>query len=137
MNKTRNNKLMGLANKALIETRAIFKNDNLDIDAAYNGQIASLGVTIAMSGIRPALAIYFQDKSSTKVNRRAVLTVIADMIKRDDEFTKGNISDAKSLFEYALKTNDLNDLNDLNALKEEVEQCSIALKQVVRTYNLV
>lgn len=134
MNKTRNNELMGYANEALMETRVLFKNkESQDIDAAYNGQIASLGVTIAMSGIRPALAIYYQDKTSTKVNRRAVLEVIANMLKRDEIFSANkSINSAKTLFDYAL-----NQGNDLKELQREVEECSIALKQVVRTYNLV
>ena len=133
MNKTRNNVLIGYANDALNNTNGVlFKgNSTTDIDSAYNGQIASLGVSIAMSGLRPALAIYYQDSSATKVNRRAVLTVIADMIRRDN-FANGQITDAQSLFSYSLRDN-----INLNELKREVEECSIALKQVVRTYNLV
>lgn len=133
MNKTRNNVLIGYANEALNNTHGVlFKNKSTtDIDSAYNGQIASLGVSIAMSGLRPALAIYFQDNSATKVNRRAVLTVIADMIRRDN-YANGQITDAQSLFQYSLRNN-----INLNELKREVEECSIALKQVVRTYNLV
>lgn len=133
MNKSRNNILMGFANEALIETRALFIHDSQNIDAAYNGQIASLGVTIAMSGIRPALAIYYQDKADTKVNRRAVLTVIANMIKRDNSYSANEtISCAETLFNHALS-----EKTDLKKLQREVEECSIALKQVVRTYNLV
>ena len=131
MNKTRNNTLMGIANESLISTRALFKENSMDIDSAYNGQIASLGVSIAMSGIRPALAIYFQDKKSTKVNRRSILTVIAEMIRRDN-FGDGSIVDAESLFKESLNSNEI----ELDRLKKEVEDCSIALKQVVRTYNL-
>ena len=133
MNKTRNNELLRLADESLNNTGGVlFKQNSVsDIDSAYNGQIASLGVSIAMSGLRPALAIYYQDSSSTKVNRRAILTVIADMIHRD-HFAEGEITDAQSLFRYSLREN-----VDLNALKREVEECSIALKQLVRTYNLV
>ena len=131
MNKTRNNELIKLADDALNSTKGLFKGNTTDIDSAYNGQIASLGVSIAMSGLRPALAIYYQDNSSTKVNRAAVLSVIADMINRDN-YANGEITDAKSLFRYSLR----GDI-DLNGLRREVEECSIALKQVVRTYNLV
>ena len=133
MNKTRNNELMRLADESLNHTGGVLfkQNSDTDIDSAYNGQIASLGVSIAMSGLRPALAIYYQDTSSTKVNRRAILTVIADMMCRDN-FAGGEITNAQSLFRYSLRGN-----VDLNALKREVEECSIALKQVVRTYNLV
>lgn len=133
MNKTRNNKLIAIANNALNNTNGVLfkRNSTTDIDSAYNGQIASLGVSIAMSGLRPALAIYYQDSSATKVNRRAVLTVIADMLHRDN-YANCQITDATSLFQYALR-----DDIDLNDLKRVVVECSIALKQVVRTYNLV
>lgn len=133
MNKTRNNELIRLADESLNGTDGVlFKsNSTTDIDSAYNGQIASLAVSIAMSGLRPALAIYYQDSSSTKVNRRAVLTVIADMMRRD-HYSGGEITDAQTLFRYSLR----NDI-DLMDLQREVEECSIALKQVVRTYNLV
>lgn len=138
MNKTRNNQLIKLADEALLSTRALFKaNDTMDIDESYNGQIAALGVSIAMSGLRPALAIYYQD-SKTKVKRRAVLIVIAKMIQTDPTrniqgSTDANFNDARSLFDYALTISE----NQLKDLTREVEECSIALKQVVRTYNLV
>lgn len=138
MNKTRNNQLIKLADEALRSTRALFKaNDTVDIDESYNGHIAALGVSIAMSGLRPALAIYYQD-SKTKVKRRAVLTVIAKMIQSDSNrdlegSTDTNFNDAQSLFDYALSISE----DRLKDLSREVEDCSIALKQVVRTYNLV
>ena len=138
MNKTRNNQLIKLADEALRSTRALFKaNDTMDIDESYNGHIAALGVSIAMSGLRPALAIYYQD-SKTKVKRRAVLTVIAKMIQSDSNrdlegSTDTNFNDAQSLFDYALSISE----DHLKDLSREVEDCSIALKQVVRTYNLV
>lgn len=139
MNKRRNNELMGLADNALRMKKVLFKSDNYDIDASYNGQIASLGVAIAMSGLRPSLAIFYQDGNS-KVNRRNILSVIAEMIKNDknrdlEDAKDDDFNDAKSFFSYALKT-DLS-TSGLKKLTKEVEDCSIALKQVVRTYNLV
>jgi len=135
--KERNNKLMGLADEAICQTKVLLKEgSNTDIQISYNGQISALSVSIAMSGLRPALAIYFQDgvkdksKVRTKVNRCAILEVVADMIRRDG-FAYGQITDAKSLFAYSLK----NDI-DLKELQREVIDCAIALKQVVRTYNL-
>lgn len=138
MNKSRNNQLIKLADEALRSTNALFKaDDNRDIDEAYNGHVAALGVSIAMSGLRPALAIYYQD-SKTKVRRRAILTVIAKMIQTDENrniegSNDNNFNDAQSLFKYALTIPE----NHLKNLAREVVDCSIALKQVVRTYNLV
>lgn len=146
MNKTRNNILIKYANEALIEQEAnerlgvskILKGN--DVEEAYNGSIASLGVSIAMSELRPALAIYYQDKPNSatrpKANRRSVLDAIARVITKDSKerkFTKWDFSTnrdfAKNLFDYAIK-------NDDKELKQEVIDCAIALKQIVRTYNL-
>lgn len=144
MNKARNNYLMQLADNALRGTKALFKKDSSsDIDASYNGQIASLGVTIALSGLRPALAIYYQDSNSgsgSKVNRRAILEVIAEMIKNDkgrdlENANDADFIDAKTFLTYSFRR-DLNSLG-LKKLSREVVDCAIALKQVVRTYNLV
>ena len=147
MDKTRNNLLIKLADEALREQVAnkefgVSKilNDN-DIEEAYNGSIASLSVSIAMSDLRPALAIYYQDKSNaatkTKANRRSVLDAVARIITKDAQSRNisrwdfsANNNFAKNLFKYAIRNEDKD-------LKQEVIDCAIALKQIVRTYNLV
>jgi hypothetical protein len=134
--KERNNRLMQLADDALDTTKALFKEGTTDIYDSYNGQISAFGVAIAMSGLRPALAIYYQD-GKAKVNRRAILTIIAKMISDDKDYDKtfqgDNEALAKGLLTHALSL----DNNGLSKLQREVIDCSIALKQVVRTYNLV
>ena len=150
MNKKRNNQLIKLADESLREQVAnseqgvsrILSENNCDIEEAYNGSIASLGVSIAMSELRPSLAIYYQDKPNSatrpKANRRSVLDVIARMISKDVDnpqwkplwdFSQ-NGKYAKNFFRHAVNKDDAN-------LKKEVIECAIALKQVVRTYNLV
>ena len=150
MNKTRNNLLIKLADEALREqisnpsqgVSRILSENNSDIEEAYNGSIASLGVSIAMSELRPSLAIYYQDKPNSatrpKANRRSVLDVIARIITKDTRNQQRNPEwdfslngkFAENFFRYVLTTEDAN-------LKQEVIECAIALKQVVRTYNLV
>lgn len=147
MNKTRNNTLIRYADEALNEQKAnndisrILADNNRDIESAYNGSIASLGVSIAMSELRPALAIYFQDRPNSathpRANRRSVLDVIARIITIDARAQNINNWDfsandryAENLFRYAIENDDAN-------LKQEVIDCAIALKQIVRTYNLI
>ena len=142
--KERMNKLIQWADEALAEQRSnegagvskiLNGNDILD---AYNGSVAALGVLIAMGELRPALAIYYQEKSERaarpKANRRSVLDVIARIITKDSYHPEWNFSEnslfAKNMFRHAVEHND-------PYLKQEVIECSIALKQVVRTYNLV
>lgn len=137
------NKLIQWADEALQEQVAnadagISKvmNDGNILDS-YNGSVAALGVSIAMGELRPALAIYYQEKSErgarSKANRRSVLDIIARMITKDTDCQLDFSSEglhAKNMFRYAIEQND-------NSLKQEIIDCSIALKQVVRTYNLV
>ena len=58
---------------------------------------------------------------------------MTDMLFDNNIVTSTVGTDARSLFDYALTISE----NQLKDLTREVEECSIALKQVVRTYNLV
>lgn len=142
-NKKRINKLIQWADEALREQvsnpdAGVSKvmNDGNILDA-YNGSVSALGVSIAMGELLPSLAIYYQEKSErgakAKANRRSVLDIIARMITKDS-YCQLNFSNqglyAKNMFQYAIENNDVN-------LKQEIIDCSIALKQVVRTYNLI
>ena len=143
-NKERMNKLIQWADEALQEQIAnteagiskVLNNGNI-LDS-YNGSVAALGVSIAMGELRSALAIYYQEKSERsaqpKANRRSVLDIIARIVTKDTYCQQLDFSNqglyAKNMFRYAIEQNDAN-------LKQEIIDCSIALKQVVRTYNLV
>lgn len=130
MNKTRNNELIKLADEKLRASNML-KDGN--IADTYDGKTAALSVSVAMSDLLPTLAIYFQDydeKHPEEPCRRNVLNVLATMIT--DKRTGDKFKDAEDLFRYAIKKD-----ADLSYLRQEVVDCSIALKQVVRTYNLV
>lgn len=150
-NKNRMNDLIKWADQALQEqskqhapgcSKVLIKSEdpksNNTINESYNGSVAALGVSIAMSELLPTLAIYYQDKPNStakpKANRRSVLDVIARIISMDTEYSKDFSAGNKypeNLFDHALEQG-----ND-SALKQEVIECSIALKHVVRTYKLV
>lgn len=129
MNKTRNNDLMKLANEALNAKHDLLKDD-LSINSSYNGQIAAFGVAVAMSGLLPALAIYYNG-GNAGVDRRLILDVLARMIKAD-KFK--DIYDSKALLQLAMELEP--NKSEFEKLKNEVIECAIALKQVVRTYVL-
>lgn len=131
MNKCRNNELMRIANNVLLSEELLFNDINeLSIDESYNGQIAAFGVSIAMSGLLPTLASYYKERSSTNVNRRDIIEVLAKMIAKDKASVYPTINNAETLFKFAIEHG-----ND-RAFTKEVEECSIALKQIVRTFNL-
>lgn len=129
MDKAKNNELIKLAD-AKLNSSILLNGD--DIAETYDGKTAALSVSVAMSGLLPTLAIYFQDydeKHPDAPCRRNVLNVIATMItlKSGRKF-----QNAEDLFRYAIEKD-----ADLTSLKQEVVDCAIALKQVIRTYNLV
>lgn len=132
--KKKNDDLILIADKALNETGVLFKDAAKKIIFdSYNGQIAALPVSIAMTGLKPALAIYYQDKkdqdNKEKANRRAILTVIAKMITLDTTY-EGAFTDADALYKGVVQ------MEEWRKIKTEIINCSIALKQVVRTYSL-
>lgn len=131
MNKIRNEKLMKWADEAMHEISGILNIRRGEIADSYNGQVAALGVIIAMSGLRPALAIYYQDNEDNRPHRRAVLEVIARMITKDQD-NSFSFENAEKMFRFTL-ANDM----ELKKLSREIIDCAIALKQVIRTYNLV
>ena len=106
------------------------------IEDSYNGQTSGFSVTVAMSGLLPALVIYYQQASESRnINRKNILEAIGLMISLDHDFTEIQyIKDAESLLKAAIETRD-------NAkskkLKQEVIDCAIALKQIIRTYELI
>ncbi len=134
MKKSEFNKMIILADQKLRASN-MFNKDDETILKGYDGKTAALSVSVAMSDILPTLAIYYQDFDAQKPNkdcRRNVLNVVATMInKPGEENTK--FSNAKKLVEYAVRC----DANNLQYIKRQVIDCAIALKHVVRTYNLV
>lgn len=141
MNKKENKEWMERAESVLQDTEwvcPLFKDEGkTTIYDSYNGQVAALGVSILMIGLKPTLAIYYQDapkKEKGKAYRRALLEVIARMLKYES---------AESLVRYLLKgKEELSDEEkekleqEEKKLKTDILNCSIALKQVIRTYKL-
>lgn len=128
MDKQRYESLIQEAEQALQDS-SILQSGN-KIFKSYNGQVAALGVSIVMSGLLPTLAIYYQDyKANDNKNayRRNVLDVIAKML--------GNFDNGTALLQRAL-ANDVNSMEFTN-LKTDIINASVALKQVIRTYNLI
>lgn len=142
MNKKENKEWMERAESVLQSAEwncPLFKGEGKTvIYDSYNGQVAALGVSILMIGLKPTLAIYYQDapkKDGDKgAFRRNLLEVIARML---------GCESAESLVRYLLKgKEEFSDEEkekleqDEKKLKTDILNCSIALKQVIRTYKL-
>lgn len=138
MSTKRNNELMKIADEVLRNGEpTLLDRATGNILDSYNGQISALGASIAMNGVCPTLASYYKESNNETraVNRKPILEVIARMI-RCDELLKASypsIQNAESLLRYAIRA----DQDALKNLQREIISCAVALKQVIRTYNLI
>ena len=144
MNKKRMAKMMQLANQALTDSGILQQDkDGPFIEDSYNGQTSAFGITVLMSGLIPALAIYYQEaRKKKKINRRNILEAIGKMIENDKEVSiqikdqplNQKVKGADTLLRTAFTC--ANDKKILKQLSTEVLECATALKQVIRTYKL-
>ncbi|MDR2511362.1 MAG: hypothetical protein LBC89_02675 [Bacteroidales bacterium] len=162
--KARNDDLFKIANDVLIANDEIWLNKTKGtILDSYNGQIAALPFSVRSQELLSALAIYYQDKpkaeTKRKANRRTVLNIVAQMLAADTEMLNAldsAFSNAKGRLKYVYTFNDndqeqtkevydaeallrgaIDKQNLRKLLAQEVIECSIALKHIVRTYKLV
>lgn len=165
MDKKTNKALMKCAEQVLSSDGAnnascpLFREPaNKIIHDSYNGQVSALGVSILMIGLCPTLAVYMQDMPTGEINRNEayriyVLEVIAGMLELYNSERYQNILSATQpnvgLYDtircrkaYNLTRYILNLPRTANGLREEKQlqtdilNCSVALKEVVRTYTL-
>lgn len=148
MNKKENKEWMERAESVLQDTEwvcPLFKGEGkTTIYDSYNGQVAALGVSILMIGLKPTLAIYYQDapkSGENKAARRCLLEVIVRMLRLKED--KKVYESTESLVRYILDVpkNPSDGEKKLSeqeekSLKTDILNCSIALKQVIRTYKL-
>lgn len=124
MDKETNKILMELADRILRkwEECPLFKDrSSKTIYESYNGQISALGVSILMIGLKPTIAVYYQDEPKKgEAHRRCLLEVIAKMM---------DYKDLKSFVRDIMEAEE-------EKSKVKIINCSIALKQVIRTYKL-
>ena len=132
MNKETNAKLMGIAENVLNTPNCpLFKSEDT-IYESYNGQVASLGVSILTIGLKPSISVFYQDAPKQEGNyndayRRVILEVIAKMLSQYRN--NYHFNNARELCRAVI-----NDGRD--SMKTDIINCSIALKEVIRTYKL-
>lgn len=123
MNKKLNRELMGYAEEFLQDKNCpLYKNKEKGIiNESYNGQISALGVSTLMIGLKATLAVYYQDEV-----RKKLLEVIVMMMNKKNNTT---FADSEEFVREVMK-------KDETEWKSDVINCSVALKQVIRTYKL-
>ena len=121
--KTRQDQLIQYANQAIQD---VFVQKG-EVDGAYDGQIAAFSVSIAMSGLKTAMAIYMKSKG-TGVDKKNIIKAIGIIYDKDnhsngttDEVLWNSVKDA--------------DENVIKSLQEMFLQYAIALKLTFRTFK--
>lgn len=125
MNKKLNRELMGYAEEILQEKNCpLYKKEGV-INESHNGQISALGVSVLMIGLKATLAVYYQDES-----RKCLLEVIVKMMKKKNGTS---FADLEAFVRVVMGNKDK---KQETMWKSDVVNCSVALKQVIRTYKL-
>ena len=140
MNKELNRKLMEYAEEILQSNVCPLYKEAGVIHESYNGQVSALGVSTLMIGLKATLAVYYQDKTSgedgerlykRKAYRRCLLEVIVKMLNLKNGTT---YTDAFDFLRNVMPNS--NTPQQEEQWKSDVVNCSVALKQVIRTYKL-
>lgn len=124
--KERKNQLMVWANE-VIGSSSIYR-DGVIISDSYNGQIAAFSVSVALSGLKPAVALYYSGKGSSDVDKKEIIKLLAAMYSKE----KNAQTNADAFFNLVISANG----NDLAVLQKKVIEYGIALKLAVRTFKV-
>ena len=97
------------------------------ISDSYNGQIAAFSVSVALSGLKPAMALYFSGKGSSDVDKKRIIELLAKMYAKETESPQN----ADAFFKQVIDATG----NELADLQKKIIEYGIALKLAVRTFK--
>ena len=141
--KKRKDKLIRWADEIIRTSSEIYDSKNHEIKSeSYNGQTAAFSVLIALSGLKPAMALYYtenegNDDKGKKTNcesdkseviKNNIIELIASMYNKD----KGDNINASSLYQKVITENNNDEKKRLSQL---ITEYAIALKLVIRTFK--
>ena len=127
--KKRKNKLVKWANEAIIANDKVYKNGEV-LNESYNGQIAAFSVAVAISGLKPAMALYYSDSDKSNIEKKRIVELLASMYDKDDNNTD-KLSGGEALFKKVIGANDKEEVD----LRRTIIEYAIALKLVIRTFK--
>lgn len=126
---------MTLAEKVLkIEGNGIATGDN--VPKTFSGYISSFGASLVQSGLLPTLAFHCKKDGNSTEAKDALVTVLATMLQHKNPIAgltlKNNLVNDIAFFRSVINM----DKNKQSELLNELNHAAIALKLVLRTYNL-
>lgn len=109
-----------------------YKNNIVDdkgrIPKEFNGYIATFGACIIQNGLLPAVAFFENKNANTQQDRSKLMKIILRILDKNAE--------EDSLLQY-LNNRLANNKSMEKVLRREIINIAIALKQVIKTYELV
>jgi CRISPR-associated protein Cmr5 len=120
------NKLLNQANIYIKHRDCAISADGKTIKDVYKGYVSSFGAMVIQNGLSAALAINMKSEDEGK-DRIKIIEAIARMLTPK----YSTVTNAEALLNYSCA----NEGNRL--LKEDVINCSIALKLMMRTYQFI
>ncbi len=109
-----------------IRSSTIYKNGEIESES-FNGQIAAFSVSVALSGLKPAMALYYNQSSNSDVDKTKIIELLAAMYKKE----KGENLDKKSLYEKVINASGQAE----DELRRLIIEYAIALKLAIRTFK--
>lgn len=134
--KERNNELIQRAFNLLgaDDSKSIYRKKVVKggyVDKAYASQISAFSVSVAMIGLKPTLAMYYE-KGGAAVDTNNIVGLIAELLM-EDGYTfapegNGYNTPAEKMFVHTMR------VKDDTKLRKDVIDNAVALKVVVRTF---
>lgn len=126
ISKERKNQLMVWADDVIRHSSICNQSTMEIVSDSYNGQIAAFSVSVALSGLKPAVALYYSGKGSSDVDKKEIIKLLAAM------YSKENPSkNTDEFFQMVINAGN----NELPALQKKTVEYGIALKLAIRTFK--
>ena len=126
ISKERKNQLMVWADDTIRHGNIYNETEEVVVSDSYNGQIAAFSVSVALSGLKPAMALYFSGKGSSDVDKKEIIGLLASMYSKE-----GPEKNADAFFQMVIDANG----DALAEKKKKIIEYGIALKLAVRTFK--
>jgi len=127
ISKARRNLLMVWADDVIRNSSIYNQTKKEIISDSYNGQIAAFSVSVALSGLKPAMALYFSGKGSSDVDKKKIIDLLAKMYGKETKSPQN----ADAFFKLVIDATG----NELADLQKKIIEYGIALKLAVRTFK--
>jgi len=125
ISKERKNQLMVWANEVIGSSSIC--NNGVIVSDSYNGQIAAFSVSVALSGLKPAIALYYSGKGSSDVDKKEIIKLLAAMYSKQ----AGSPVNAEVFYQLVIGATG----TQLTELQQKITEYGIALKLAVRTFK--